>query len=153
MRKIFVALVVAFAFVYGAGSVDSVEKSAILPSKGEYKIVRIVVGTKTMEAREGAIFGVDGARIYGNTGCNNYFTDFKRVDSQTIEISTNGGSTKMMCDREANEFERVFLENLVGKFSVADSNSFGLSGEYAVGTIFLEKIVLGGANFYIVLQK
>ncbi len=126
MRKIFLVCVLGIFVAFGAGSLNednavSVESEEILPTKAEYKITEIVVGGKALKAVSGATFGIDGVRIYGNTGCNNYFTDFARVDSQTIEISTNGGSTKMMCDKKANEFEHIFLQNLVGKFSVAEN--------------------------------
>lgn len=126
MRKIFLACMLGIVVAFGAGSLNednavSVESEELLPNKAEYKILQIVVGGKTLNAVSGATFGVDGVRIYGNTGCNNYFTDFERVNSETIEISTNGGSTKMMCDKKANNFEHIFLQNLVGKFSVAES--------------------------------
>lgn len=121
MIKIFLACMFGMFVVYGAGSMESTEDSAFLPQKAEYKIIEIVVNNEVLQASDGAIFGIDGTRIYGNTGCNNYFTDFNRKDNTTIEISTNGGSTKMMCDKKTNKFEHIFLQNLVGKFNVANS--------------------------------
>lgn len=127
MKKIAFAMVVAFGMAFGAGSA---EKTAILPQKAEYKISQIIVNGEAIEAPNGAIFGIDGTKIYGNTGCNNYFTDFKRVDSENIEVSTNGGATKMMCDKDSMKFENVFLQHLVGRFSVVESgDSLKLNGE------------------------
>ena len=130
MKKIFLACVFSAMFAFGAGNAEGKSSEAILPQKAEYEILQILVGGKTIKANGDAIFGVDGARIYGKTGCNNYFTDFVRVDGVTIEVSTNGGATKMMCDRESMEFERVFLQNLVGVFSVVESSEgLNLKGE------------------------
>lgn len=135
MRKIFLACVLGIFVAFGAGILNednavSVESEEILPNKAEYKIVQIVVSGKGLQASDGATFGVDGAQIYGNTGCNNYFSDFERVNSETIEISTNGGSTKMMCDKKANNFEHIFLQNLVGTFSIAENgNGIKLSSD------------------------
>ena len=127
MKKIVFVMIVAFGVAFGAGSA---EKTAILPQKAEYKISQILVDGKAIKAPSGAIFGIDGTKIYGNTGCNNYFTDFKRVDSKTIEVSTNGGATKMMCDKDSMKFENVFLQHLVGRFSVVESSdSISLNGE------------------------
>mgnify|MGYP004542710299 FL=1 len=126
MRKIFLACVLGIFALYGAGILNednavSVESEEILPQKAEYKIVQIVINGKVTQATEGAIFGIDDTKIYGNTGCNSYFTDFKRVDSENIEVSTNGGATKMMCDRDSMAFESAFLQNLVGRFSITKS--------------------------------
>ena len=126
MKKIVLACALGIFVAFGAGSISesnavSVESEEILPNKAEYKISQIVVGGKSLNAVSSAIFGVDGTQIYGNTGCNNYFTDFVRVDSETIEISTNGGSTKMMCDKKANNFEHIFLQHLVGTFSIVEN--------------------------------
>lgn len=127
MKKIVFVMIVAFGMAFGAGSA---EKTDILPQKAEYKIVQIVINGKVTQAPEGAIFGIDDTKIYGNTGCNSYFTDFKRVDSENIEVSTNGGATKMMCDRDSMAFESAFLQNLVGKFNVMESNDLvSLKGE------------------------
>ena len=127
MKKIVFVMIVAFGRAFGAGSA---EKTDILPQKAEYKIVQIVINGKVTQAPEGAIFGIDDTKIYGNTGCNSYFTDFKRVDSENIEVSTNGGATKMMCDRDSMAFESAFLQNLVGKFNVMESNDLvSLKGE------------------------
>lgn len=127
MKKIVFVMIVAFGMAFGAGSA---EKTDILPQKAEYKIVQIVINGKVTQATEGAIFGIDDTKIYGNTGCNSYFTDFKRVDSENIEVSTNGGATKMMCDRDSMAFESAFLQNLVGKFNVMESNDLvSLKGE------------------------
>lgn len=128
MKKIFLACVLGVFVAHGAGSINedsavSVESEEILPQKAEYKITQIVVNGKSLNATSGAIFGIDGTQIYGNTGCNSYFSDFRRIDSQTIEISANGGATKMMCDKKANNFEHIFLQNLVGKFSIAENGS------------------------------
>lgn len=119
MKKIVFVMIVVFGMAFGAGSA---EKTDILPQKAEYKIVQIVINGKATKAPEGAIFGIDDTKIYGNTGCNSYFTDFKLVDSENIEVSTNGGATKMMCDRDSMAFESAFLQNLVGKFNVMESN-------------------------------
>lgn len=127
MKKIVFVMIVAFGMAFGAGSA---EKTDILPQKAEYKIVQIVINGKVTQATEGAIFGIDDTKIYGNTGCNSYFTDFKRVDSENIEVSTNGGATKMMCDMDSMAFESAFLQNLVGKFNVMESNDLvSLKGE------------------------
>lgn len=127
MKKIVFVMIVAFGMAFGAGSA---EKTDILPQKAEYKIVQIVINGKAIQVPEGAIFGIDNTKIYGNTGCNSYFTDFKRVDSENIEVSTNGGATKMMCDRDSMAFEDAFLQNLVGKFSVMESSDLvSLKGE------------------------
>lgn len=127
MKKIVFVMIVVFGMAFGAGSA---EKTDILPQKAEYKIVQIVINGKATKAPEGAIFGIDDTKIYGNTGCNSYFTDFKRVDSENIEVSTNGGATKMMCDRDSMAFESAFLQNLVGKFNVMESNDLvSLKGE------------------------
>lgn len=127
MKKIVFVMIVAFGMAFGAGSA---EKTDILPQKAEYKIVQIVINGKVTQAPEGAIFGIDDTKIYGNTGCNSYFTDFKRVDSENIEVSTNGGATKMMCDRDSMAFESAFLQNLVGKFNVMESSDLvSLKGE------------------------
>lgn len=127
MKKIVFVMIVAFGMAFGAGSA---EKTDILPQKAEYKIVQIVINGKATKAPEGAIFGIDDTKIYGNTGCNSYFTDFKRVDSENIEVSTNGGATKMMCDRDSMAFESAFLQNLVGKFNVMESSDLvSLKGE------------------------
>ena len=120
MKKIVLVMIVAFGMAFGAGSA---EKTDILPQKAEYKIVQIVINGKAIKATEGAIFGIDDTKIYGNTGCNSYFTDFKRVDSENIEVSTNGGATKMMCDRDSMAFESAFLQSLVGRFSVTTSGN------------------------------
>lgn len=120
MKKIVFVMIVAFGMAFGAGSA---EKTDILPQKAEYKIVQIVINGKAIKATEGAIFGIDDTKIYGNTGCNSYFTDFKRVDSENIEVSTNGGATKMMCDRDSMAFESAFLQSLVGRFSVTTSGN------------------------------
>ena len=127
MKKIVFVMIMAFGMAFGAGSA---EKTDILSQKAEYKISQIIVNGEAIEAPSGAIFGIDGTKIYGNTGCNNYFTDFKRVNSETIEISTNGGATKMMCDRDSMKFENVFLQHLVGRFGVVESSdSLKLNGE------------------------
>lgn len=127
MKKIVFVMIVVFGMAFGAGSA---EKTDILPQKAEYKIVQIVINGKATKAPEGAIFGVDDTKIYGNTGCNSYFTDFKRVDSENIEVSTNGGATKMMCDMDSMAFESAFLQNLVGKFNVMESSDLvSLKGE------------------------
>lgn len=118
MKKIVFVMIVAFGMAFGA---SSAEKTDILPQKAEYKIVQIVINGKATKAPEGAIFGIDDTKIYGNTGCNSYFTDFKRVDSENIEVSTNGGATKMMCDMDSMTFENAFLQSLVGRFSVTKS--------------------------------
>lgn len=135
MRKFFLACMLGIFALYGAGILNednavSVESEEILPQKAEYKIVQIVINGKATKAHEGAIFGVDDTKIYGNTGCNSYFTDFKRVDSENIEVSTNGGATKMMCDRDSMAFESAFLQSLVGRFNVMESNDLvSLKGE------------------------
>ena len=127
MKKIAFVMIVAFGVAFGAGSA---EKTAILPQKAEYKISQIIVNGEAVQAPSGAIFGIEDAKIYGNTGCNNYFTDFKRVNSETIEVSTNGGATKMMCDKDSMKFENVFLQHLVGRFGVVESSdSISLKGE------------------------
>lgn len=127
MKKIVFVMIVVFGMAFGAGSA---EKTDILPQKAEYKIVQIVINGKVTQATEGAIFGINDTKIYGNTGCNSYFTDFKRVDSENIEVSTNGGATKMMCDMDSMTFENAFLQSLVGKFNVMESSDLvSLKGE------------------------
>lgn len=127
MKKIAFVMIVAFGVAFSA---SGAEKTAILPQKAEYKISQILVDGKAIKAPSGAIFGIEDAKIYGNTGCNNYFTDFVRVNSATIEVSTNGGATKMMCDKDSMKFENVFLQHLVGAFSVVESSdSLTLKGE------------------------
>lgn len=101
-------------------SVESSAKSQqiTLPQRVEYNITEIVVGGKALKAVSGATFGIDGVRIYGNTGCNGYFGDIKRIGGGDVEIAIVG-STRMMCDEVANKFERVLLSNLAGRFSVS----------------------------------
>lgn len=129
MRKIVLAMVCGVAFV-ACGAGVSGESKVILPPKAEYKISQIIVNGEMIEAPIGAMLGIDDTKIYGNTGCNSYFTDFKRVDSGNIEVSTNGGATKMMCDKDLIRFENIFLQHLVGTFSVVkSSDSLKLNGK------------------------
>lgn len=126
MRKILLFCILVAISVYGAGIVDSAE---ILPQKAEYSILRLVANGGAYQAPQGAILGVDGTKIYGNTGCNGYFGDIKRVGSGDVEINIVG-STRMLCDEVANKFERVLLQNLAGRFSVSeDSGAITLNND------------------------
>lgn len=111
-RNIFIALILGIFFISCATQTQGLSQNAT------YNITSISLNEILVESPQGATFTVENSKIYGNTGCNNYFTDFKWIDKSIIEIGSNGGATKMMCDKDTNEFEWIFLKHLVGKFNV-----------------------------------
>lgn len=130
MKKIIFTLGIALGIIacgVESGVDSSVESSAqsqqiTLPQKAQYHILELVESGEIYQAPQGAILGIDGEKIYGNTGCNGYFGDIKRIGGGDVEI-TIVGSTRMMCDEVANKFERVLLSNLTGRFSVSKDGS------------------------------
>ena len=55
-------------------------------------------------------------KLTGNSGCNQYFTDFTNPESNKVEIGMIAG-TKMMC-MDKDKIERAYLEQLSNVKSV-----------------------------------
>lgn len=110
-----------FALIFGLFFAACSTHSNTLSQNTTYKILSISLNDILLESPPNATFNIDD-KIYGNTGCNNYFVSFQWIDKNIIEISDNGGATKMMCDPNANEFERMFLQNFVGKFNITSTS-------------------------------
>lgn len=132
LASIFVALFFSVIFIACASHTRALLNNA------KYAISSISLNEILLPAPKSATFNIENDRIYGNAGCNNYFTDFAWVDDNIIEISTNGGATRMMCAESENEFERMFLHNLRGKFNVTSAKN---------------SVVLDNGSFSIALEK
>lgn len=106
-------------------------------SDGVYKITSISVDGNTLEIPQKASLNIKDSRIYGNTGCNNYFANFVQNNNASVMIST-AGSTKMMCHGDVMKFEDIYLKNLEGMFSTIKDN---------------KNIILENASMKIILTK
>lgn len=133
-RNIFISLILGVFFVACAVQTQN------LSHNSKYRILSISLNEILLESPQDASFNIDNNKIYGSTGCNNYFVDFKWIDKNIIEISDNGGATKMMCHPEANEFEMIFLKHLVGKFNVTSLDK-------------ADEVALDNGSFTIILGK
>lgn len=127
-----------FALVLSAVFIACASHTRALPNNAKYAISSISLNEILLPAPKNATFNLENDRIYGNAGCNNYFTNFSWVDDNIIEISANGGATRMMCKENENEFERMFLHNLRGKFNVTSAKN---------------SVVLDNGSFSITLEK
>lgn len=127
-----------FALVLSAVFIACASHTRALPNNAKYAISSISLNEILLPAPKSATFNLENDRIYGNAGCNNYFTNFSWVDDNIIEISANGGATRMMCKENENEFERMFLHNLRGKFNVTSAKN---------------SVVLDNGSFSITLEK
>ena len=134
--KILASIVVALFF--SVIFIACASHTRALPNNAKYAISSISLNEILLPAPKSATFNIENDRIYGNAGCNNYFTDFVWVDDNIIEIGTNGGATRMMCAESENEFERMFLHNLRGKFNVTSAKN---------------SVVLDNGSFSIALEK
>ncbi|MGX2982329.1 META domain-containing protein [Helicobacter sp. 23-1045] len=130
-KNIFIAIILSAVFIACA------RQNIALPN-AKYNITAISLNDILLESPKGAHFSVKDSEIFGKAGCNNYFTSFAWVDENIIEISANGGSTRMMCAQAEMEFERIFLQNLAGKFNVANVKN---------------AIILDNGHFTITLQR
>lgn len=107
-------------------------------SNGGYKFVSVMIDNISLDIPKDASFNVENDRIFGNTGCNNYFTGLKINDNGSISTSL-AGSTRMMCHEDVvNQFEYQYLKNLEGTFSVLQNG---------------ENIVLESPSMKIILNK
>ena len=105
--------------------------------RGEYEILSFSVGGKPLAVPPEASFVVEKGEIYGNAGCNNYFSRFS-VAGEVLRFS-HAGATKMMCHDEAtNAFESAFLQGLAGDFRVESSG---------------ENVALKRGDFWLELRK
>lgn len=122
MRQYLLILIV----MLGIGCADaSLQNSGadktISLSNGGYKFVSVTIDNIALDIPKDASFNVENDRIFGNTGCNNYFTGLKINDNGSISTSL-AGSTRMMCHEDViNQFEYQYLKNLEGNFSVSQS--------------------------------
>lgn len=132
LKGVFLPLLIMGVFVACA------THTRALPRNAKYAIASISLNETFLPAPKSASFNIDNERIYGNAGCNNYFTDFAWVDDNIVEIGGGGGATKMMCAESENEFERMFLHNLRGKFNVTSAKN---------------SVVLDNGSFSITLEK
>lgn len=132
------ALLAISGVILGVIFIACASHTRALPSNAKYAISSISLNEILLPAPKNATFNLENDRIYGNAGCNNYFTNFSWVDDNIIEISANGGATRMMCKENENEFERMFLHNLRGKFNVTSAKN---------------SVVLDNGSFSITLEK
>ena len=83
-----------------------------------FKVVSISIGDTILKAPDNVTLNVNKDNVYGNAGCNNYFSSFKMLDMQSIQFSYTG-STRMLChDQKINEFEYKFLKVLEDTFNI-----------------------------------
>lgn len=113
--KNYLILFITLFFVGCFAATENVSSKILF--NGKYQIISLVVDNVNLKVPENATFNVDDSRIYGNTGCNNYFTSFTR-NNNTIKVF-NSGSTKMMCQEKiVNNFEFKYLSNFEGDYNI-----------------------------------
>ena len=117
MKKILIFMIVA----YFSGCATTPNNTKISLGNGAYKISEVKIAGKKIKIPQSASFNIEDDRIYGNSGCNDYFAAFSGgVASITIGIS---GATRMYCaNEEDNQFENIYLKNLEGTFNVSGDN-------------------------------
>ena len=88
-----------------------------------FNIISVSINSKELNAPSEAVlfYNTKTNKIYGNTGCNNYFGEFKQNEN-TITIF-NVGSTRKLCDDNANEFEYAFLSVFSDEFEITNEGS------------------------------
>ena len=86
-----------------------------------FSIISVSVDSNEFYAPSNAGLFYEENKLYGSTGCNNYFGEFKQNEN-TITIF-NVGSTRKLCDDNANEFERVFLSVFSDEFEITNEGS------------------------------
>lgn len=89
----------------------------------EFKISYFVLGDKIFKS-DSAFIGFDkkDKRVFGKAGCNRFFCSYEDKGDK-ISLNENIGSTKMMCDPEAMEFEDNFLQNFQGLFEITKDDN------------------------------
>ena len=87
----------------------------------EFSIISVKIDSKEFNAPIGAGLSYEENKLYGSTGCNNYFGEFKKNEN-TITIF-NVGSTRKLCDDNANEFEYAFLSVFSDEFEITNEGS------------------------------
>ncbi len=106
---------------------------------GEYKISHIIVGNETIFAPENATLEFKDNRIYGNTGCNNYFSIANWIKNGSLKVAYAGSTKKMCHEKDINDFENIYLGNLEGEFEMSlEDDKYTLKNDNI--SIFLEKL-------------
>ncbi len=107
---------------------DNKEEQSIENIKGEYLVTKIGANDSlshlpTLE------FDESTNRVSGFAGCNRFFGNYK-IEGNSITFSQLG-STKMMCDEEANMIENKFLNilNEANQIAIEDGNVILLKNE------------------------
>lgn len=119
MKNAFLMLSIIFI---GCTSVVNTKKSFNEDNRS-FKVISISIGNDITEAPKNATLNINKNNIYGNTGCNNYFSSFKMLeDAQSVQFSY-AGSTRMLChNKKVNDFEYKFLKVLEDTFHIEYTN-------------------------------
>lgn len=127
MKKI--AIIIIAIFCAGCAGLSNTKQS-FKDISGDLKITELYVNGNKIQTPSNATIGVKGDSVFGNTGCNSYFSTFTMQNDNTIRFSY-AGSTRMMChDDIVNTFEYEFLRGLEGTFSINyDDDTITLSNE------------------------
>ena len=86
-----------------------------------FSIISVKIDSKEYNAPSTATLFYEENKLYGSTGCNNYFGEFKKTNNTLMVF--NVGSTRKLCDENANEFERIFLSIFSDEFEITNEES------------------------------
>lgn len=118
MKNVFLILSIIFV---GCADITNVERS-FNEENNNFKIVSISIGNYTAKAPKNATLNINKDNVYGNAGCNNYFSSFKMIDEKSVQFSY-AGSTRMLCyDKKVNDFEYKFLKVIEDTFNIEYTN-------------------------------
>lgn len=112
-------IAISIAIIYtGCASNNININQSLNELNSSFKIVSINIDNQAIKAPGNATLTINKDNIYGNAGCNNYFSNFKMLDDKTIQFSY-AGSTRMICnDEKINDFEYRFLNIIEGIFNI-----------------------------------
>ncbi|MBX2078431.1 META domain-containing protein [Campylobacter peloridis] len=127
------------ALVFSACSVSTLSVNDL--QNKEFSISSFELNGKTFQLPQNTTatisFDNKDKRVFGVAACNRFFGNYKD-QGNSIQIEDNLASTKMLCDKEAMNFEDNFLRNFNGEFKIINKDEGTISLENKKMKIFLK---------------
>ncbi|AJC84351.1 META domain-containing protein [Campylobacter peloridis] len=127
------------ALVFSACSVSTLSVNDL--QNKEFSISSFELNGKTFQLPQNTTatisFDNKDKRVFGVAACNRFFGNYKD-QGNSIQIEDNLASTKMLCDKEAMNFEDNFLRNFNGEFKIINKDEGTISLESKKMKIFLK---------------
>lgn len=80
----------------------------------------VVYEDKDLEQVPTMRFDTKELKMYGNTGCNNFFANYLWMSDKVIEMRGSGMTRKMCASEKTMKFEQKLMEEFDGEFEVSE---------------------------------